>query len=84
MLWRRGQGVSLVTERAIRWTVDEYTRMAGLLVGRRTELIDGQVLEVPAIGTAHYTVTSRLRQQLASLAAQGRLAVGDPVVNSIS
>jgi Uma2 family endonuclease len=66
--------------RVLRWTVREYTRMAGLLVGRRTELIDGQVIEMPAIGTAHYTVTSRLRRQLGSLADQGRLAIADPVV----
>ena len=37
--------------RAVRWTVGEYTRMAALLAGRRTELIDGQVIEMAAIGT---------------------------------
>ena len=66
--------------RAVRWTVSEYTRMATLLVGRRTELIDGQVIEMTAIGTAHYTVTSRLRRALAGIEAEGRLGVGDPVV----
>jgi len=66
--------------RAVRWTVSEYTRMAALLAGRRTELIDGQVIEMAAIGTAHYTVTSRLRRALAGLAAEGRLGIGDPVV----
>jgi Uma2 family endonuclease len=72
--------MSLVTERAIRWTTDEYTRMAGLLVGRRTELIDGQVLEMPAIGTAHYTVAQRLHGMLGDFARAGRLAIAAPVI----
>jgi Uma2 family endonuclease len=72
--------VSLVSDRAIRWTTDEYVRMAGLLIGRRTELIDGQIIETPAIGTAHYTVTQRLLGMLGALAPQRRLTYGDPVV----
>jgi Uma2 family endonuclease len=74
--------MSIATERAIRWTTDEYVRMAGLLAGRRTELIDGQVIEMPSVGTAHYTVTQRLLRALAPYAGWGQLSYSDPVIIS--
>jgi Uma2 family endonuclease len=61
-------------------SVGEYTRLAALLAGRRTELVDGQVIEMPAISTAHYTVTGRLLRQLAPLVSDGRLAIAAPVI----
>src|SRR4051812_37492853 len=49
----------------IRWTVKDYFRMAeaGVFHGRRVELINGEVIEVPAQGHLHrlaITRTSRL------------------------
>jgi Uma2 family endonuclease len=64
---------------AVRWTVDEYVQMACLLQGRRTELIDGQVIEMPSIGTAHFTVAQRLARTLGELNMAGRLVVQQPL-----
>jgi Uma2 family endonuclease len=64
---------------AVRWTVDEYVRLASILQGRRTELIDGQVIEMPSIGTAHFTVVQRLVGMFGTLAAAGRLVIQQPL-----
>jgi Uma2 family endonuclease len=64
---------------AVRWTVDEYVQLARLLQGRRTELIDGQVIEMPSIGTAHFTVVQRLARTLGELNLPGRLVVQQPL-----
>ncbi|MBV9354867.1 MAG: Uma2 family endonuclease [Chloroflexi bacterium] len=64
---------------AVRWTVDEYVELARLLQGRRTELIDGQVIEMPSIGTAHFTVVQRLARTLNALNAVGRLVIQQPL-----
>jgi hypothetical protein len=37
----------------VRFSAAEYTRMAPILAGRRTELIDGEIIEMAPIGTAH-------------------------------
>ena len=64
---------------AVRWTVDEYVELARLLQGRRTELIDGHVIEMPSIGTAHFTVVQRLARTLNALNAVGRLVIQQPL-----
>jgi Uma2 family endonuclease len=63
----------------IRFTAAEYTRMASILAGRRTELIDGEIIEMAPIGTAHLVVVDRLERHLARLKAEGRLQSGQPV-----
>jgi Uma2 family endonuclease len=52
------------TLQRIRFTTAEYTRMASILNGRRTELIDGEIIEMAPIGTAHLLVVSRLQHHL--------------------
>lgn len=64
----------------VRFTVDEYIRLASLLGDRRTELIDGQIVLMPSIGTAHYTVVQRLTRMLAGCNAAGLLLVQLPLV----
>ena len=67
------------TLQRVRFTATEYTRMAPILAGRRTELIDGEIIEMPPIGTAHLVVVDRLERHLAYLKAEGRLQSGQPV-----
>jgi Uma2 family endonuclease len=45
----------------VRFTTADYTRMASILDGRRTELIDGEIIEMAPIGTAHLVVVTRLQ-----------------------
>jgi Uma2 family endonuclease len=52
------------TLQRVRFTTTEYTRMASILEGRRTELIDGEIIEMAPIGTAHLLVVSRLQHHL--------------------
>ena len=59
------------------FTVDEWHRMsdAGLFVGetRRTELFDGEIIEMAAVGSRHAVCVNRLNRLLS-------LAVGDRAV----
>src|SRR5215210_5448052 len=50
----------------VRWTVTDYFRMAeaGLFDDRRVELINGEVIEVPAQAHAHRLSVSRTNRQL--------------------
>ena len=64
----------------VRFTTTEYARMASILAGRRTELIDGGIVEMAPIGTAHLLVVTRLAVQLQALHAQARLLVQQPVI----
>jgi len=50
----------------VRWTVTDYFRMAeaGLFDDRRVELINGEVIEVPAQAHAHRLSVSRTSRQL--------------------
>jgi Uma2 family endonuclease len=68
------------TLQRVRFTTAEYTRMASILAGRRTELIDGEIIEMAPIGTAHLIVVTRLAVQLQALHAQTRLLVQQPVI----
>ena len=67
------------TLQRVRFTAAEYTRMAPILAGRRTELIDGEIIEMAPSGTAHLVVVDRLERHLARLKAEGRLQSGQPV-----
>ena len=67
------------TLQRVRFTATEYTRMASILAGRRTELIDGEIIEMAPIGTAHLVVVDRLERHFARLKAEGRLQSGQPV-----
>jgi Uma2 family endonuclease len=67
------------TLQRVRFTTTDYTRMASILAGRRTELIDGEIIEMAPIGTAHLVVVDRLERHLARLKAEGRLQSGQPV-----
>ena len=50
----------------VRWTVSVYFRMAeaGLLGGRRVELLNGEVIEVPAQATRHRAAVTTVSQLL--------------------
>ena len=67
------------TLQRVRFTTAEYARMASILAGRRTELIDGEIVEMAPIGTAHLVVVDRLERHFAPLKAEGRLQSGQPV-----
>lgn len=67
------------TLQRVRFTATEYTRMASILAGRRTELIDGEIIEMAPIGTAHLVVVDRLERHFARLKTEGRLQSGQPV-----
>ncbi len=66
-----------------RFTVEEYYRMAeaGILSeDDRVELIDGEVVPMPAIGSRHAACVSRLNRLLSGqTAGQAILRVQDPV-----
>jgi Uma2 family endonuclease len=71
--------MSLTLQR-VRFTTAEYARMASILAGRRTELIDGEIIEMAPIGTAHLLVVTHLAVQLQALHAQTRLLVQQPLI----
>lgn len=77
---------SVVSEppRPYKWTRDEYYRIAdlGLLVGRRVQLIDGEIIEMSPQGNPHYVSLSLVTQALERafgagywIRAQGPLAL---------
>jgi Uma2 family endonuclease len=68
-----------IDQRRVRFTTSEYERMGPILGDRRTELIDGEIIEMAAIGTAHLVVVDRLERMLVSLKAEGRLQSSQPV-----
>src|SRR5438128_1821549 len=68
------------TLQRVRFTTAEYTRMASILDGRRTELIDGEIIEMAPIGTAHLLVVTRLQQAFGRLNDERRLLVQQPLI----
>ncbi len=48
-----------IDERRVRFTTSEYERMGAILGERRTELIDGEIIEMAAIDTVHLVVVDR-------------------------
>jgi Uma2 family endonuclease len=63
-------GMKLATRptvpRRLRWTVAEYFRLAetGLLDGRKVELIDGGIIELPAQATPHRSAVTKISHLL--------------------
>lgn len=72
--------MNLSNIRPHRFTVDEYTRLAPVLAGQRTELLDGWVIDMAPIGTAHLTVVSRLQDMLVPVLQAGRVKVQQPLI----
>jgi Uma2 family endonuclease len=68
------------TLQRLRFTTVEYARMASILVGRRTELIDGEIIQMAPIGTAHLLVVTRLQQAFGRLNDECRLLVQQPLI----
>lgn len=68
------------TLQRVRFTTAEYTRMASILAGRRTELIHGEIIEMAPIGTAHLVVATRLQQAFGRLNDERRLLVQQPLI----
>lgn len=68
------------TLKRLRFTTAEYARMASILDGRRTELFDGEIIEMAPIGTAHLLVVTRLQQALGRLNDERRLLVQQPLI----
>lgn len=61
-----------------RFDVDAYYRMAetGIIAPKdRVELIDGEIVEMAPIGSAHSGTTNRLTRLVAQSAADGRVLV---------
>jgi hypothetical protein len=50
------------TLQRVRFTATEYTRMASIPAGRRTELIDEEIIEMVPIGTAHLVLVDHLER----------------------
>lgn len=67
-----------LAERALRLSVSNYHRLQ-LETQRPTELIDGRIVEMNPIGTAHRVVVTRLQRQLDAVNQQERLLVGQPI-----
>jgi Uma2 family endonuclease len=65
----------------LRIRTDEYDRMTevGLFSGRRIELLEGTLYEMPPMRTPHVIVLVRLQQLLAPLNAERRLLVQIPL-----
>jgi Uma2 family endonuclease len=68
------------TLQRVRFTRFEYMRMASILGDRRTELIDGEIIEMAPIGTPHMLVVTHLQRALSRFNEEGRLLVQQPIV----
>jgi Uma2 family endonuclease len=66
-----------LAESALRIDHDNYHRLQ--LGELRTELIDGRVIEMSPIGSAHRLVVTRLQRQLSLFNIAGRLLVQQPI-----
>jgi Uma2 family endonuclease len=68
-------------EEPVRIRTDEYDRMTevGLFDGRRIELLEGTLYEMPPMRTPHLIALVRLQQMLAPLNAERRLLVQIPL-----
>src|SRR2546430_17666728 len=68
-------------EEPVRIRTDEYDRMTevGLFDGRRIDLLEGMLYEMPHMRTPHLIVLVRLQQMLAPLNAERRLLVQIPL-----
>lgn len=59
--------------RAIRWTRDEYLHLyeLGLFEGRRVQLLDGEIIEMPPMGPGHATALERTRDAFLPVIGSG-------------
>lgn len=59
--------------KAVRWTRDEYHRMAelGFFAGKRVELIGGEIIEMSPMKTAHATAVRLIIEELRKVFAEG-------------
>src|SRR5712691_7952216 len=73
--------MTMIDVEPLRIRTDEYDRMTevGLFSGRRIELLEGTLYEMPPMRTPHLIVLVRLQQMLAPLNAEGRLLVQIPL-----
>lgn len=57
---------TLAQPRALRVTLEEYERMSrlGAFEGKRVELIEGEIVEMPSMDDPHYDAIARLNAQL--------------------
>jgi hypothetical protein len=62
-----------------RFTSDDYHRLAPVLGDRRTELIDGLLIDRAPIGSRHPATVTRLQSQLDRPNREQRLLVQQPV-----
>jgi hypothetical protein len=62
-----------------RFTIDDYHRLAPVLGDRRTELIDGLLIDMAPIGSRHLATVTRLQSQLDRPNREQRLLVQQPV-----
>jgi Uma2 family endonuclease len=71
----------VTTVEPVRIRTHEYDRMTdiGLFDGRRVELVEGTLYEMPPMRTPHLLVLVRLQQMLAPLNAERRLLVQIPL-----
>jgi Uma2 family endonuclease len=58
-----------MTLMAAKWAIDEYHRMiaAGILSGRKVELLQGEIVEMPPEGEAHAYCSDEAGEYLAKL-----------------
>ena len=73
--------MAVTTVQPVRIRTDEFDRMTdvGLFDGRRVELVEGTLYEMPPMRTPHLLVLVRLQQLLAPMNAERRLLVQVPV-----
>jgi len=62
-----------------RFTIADYHRLAPVLADRRTELVDGLLIDMAAIGSRHLAVVTRLQSQLDRFNREERLLIQQPV-----
>jgi Uma2 family endonuclease len=83
MRQRASQIVSSTDVHPVRWTRQQFDRLAecGVLEDDpRIELLGGELIQMPPIGTAHCLVVTALQAALAEANADGRLLVQQPLV----
>jgi Uma2 family endonuclease len=66
----------------VRWTTEQYDRLAelGVLTDPRVELVGGELIQMPPIGTAHMLVVTALQRYFLTANAEGRLLIQQPLV----
>jgi Uma2 family endonuclease len=70
------QDVRIARPRAMRWTLKDYYQMldAGLFDGKRVELIEGEIVAMPPMKSAHYTSVPLVQDALTIAFGPGHVA----------